>query len=205
MGEEMKNYDPREYWPARLKKEGALYVSTRNSKKINDNQWKVFKDALFLSMLGTAPGHILDFGCGVGRFAEPVLEEADRYTGVDINHEAFEFAPNLDLADFVALPEDKIPFENGTFDSAMSLTVLQHIVDPEQFSLWAGEIGRVVKPGGYFYIIDDANQQAKMAMHMRVRGPEKIAEALGATVDFDLGRISAERPNSHYCFRARKV
>jgi ubiquinone/menaquinone biosynthesis C-methylase UbiE len=200
-----KEYNPREYWPARLQREGALYVSTRNNKKVNDRQGKVFEEALLLSMLGTSPGHILDFGCGVGRFAETVLEEADRYTGVDINGAAFEYAPYLDLADFVPLPEDKIPFEDGTFDSAMSLTVLQHIVDPEQFELWTGEISRVVKPGGYFYIIDDANQKAKMGIHMKVRGPEKIAEALGAKVDFDLGLISAERPNSHYCFRAEKV
>lgn len=196
------SYDPREYWPDRMQKEGALYVSPRNNK---GRQWKVFKDAILLSMFGTYPGHILDFGCGVGRFAESVLEEADRYTGVDINPGAFEYAPNLDTADFVGLPEDKIPFEDGTFDSAMSLTVLQHIVDSEQFALWTSEISRVVKPSGYFYIIDDANQKTKMAVHMRVRGPEKIAEALGATVDFDLGRISAERPNSHYCFRAQKV
>lgn len=196
------SYDPREYWPDRMQKEGALYVSPRNNK---GRQWKVFKDAILLSMFGTSPGHILDFGCGVGRFAESVLEEADRYTGVDINPGAFEYAPNLDTADFVGLPEDKIPFEDGTFDSAMSLTVLQHIVDSEQFALWTSEISRVVKPSGYFYIIDDANQKTKMAVHMRVRGPEKIAEALGATVDFDLGRISAERPNSHYCFRAQKV
>lgn len=195
------SYDPREYWPARMQKEGALYVSALNKKS---RQWKVFKDAILLSMLGTSPGHILDFGCGVGRFAEPVLEEADKYTGVDINPGAFEFAPDLDRADFIALPEDKIPFEDGTFDSAMSLTVLQHIVDPEQFALWTSEISRVVKPGGYFYIIDDANQKAKMGIHMKVRGPKKIAEALGATVDFDLGLISAERPNSHYCFRAEK-
>jgi ubiquinone/menaquinone biosynthesis C-methylase UbiE len=198
-------YNPREYWPARLEKEGALYVSTRNNKKVNDRQWKVFKDAILLSMFGTSPGHILDFGCGVGRFAEPVLEDADKYTGVDINAGAFEFAPDLDKADFVPLPEDKIPFEDCTFDSAMSLTVLQHIVDPEQFALWTSEISRVVKPGGYFYIIDDANPKTKMGIHMKVRGPEKIAEALGAEMDFDLGRISAERPNSHYCFRARKV
>ncbi len=45
----------------------------------------------------------------------------------------------------------------------------------------------------------------KMGIHMNVRGPRVISEALGAVIDEDFGIISAERPNSHYCFRARKV
>jgi ubiquinone/menaquinone biosynthesis C-methylase UbiE len=200
----MKEYNPREYWPARLKKEGALYVSTRNSKKVNDHQWGVFVQSLLVAMQDTEPGSILDFGCGVGRFVETALTRATQYTGVDINEAAFQHAPQVAKASFVGLPEDKIPFENDTFDSAMSLTVLQHIVDPDQFSLWTSEINRVVKTGGYFYIIDDADQRAKMGMHMMVRGPKVISEALGAELEKDFGTLSAERPNSHYLFRARK-
>ena len=201
----MTTYDPREYWPARLKKEGELYVSTRNSKTVNDHQWEVFRDALLQAIGDTEPGLLLDFGCGVGRFAETALTRAVRYFGVDINEGAFEYAPDLPLAHFVGLPREEIPFVDENFDSAMSLTVLQHIVNPEQFTLWTSEISRVVKPGGYFYIIDDADQRAKMGIHMNVRGPQVISEALGAVIDEDFGIISAERPNSHYCFRARKV
>ncbi len=201
----MKQYNPRQFWADRLKREGALYVSTRNSKKVNDAQWEVFCEAMLRSMNGTSPGHLLDFGCGVGRFAEPALTVAESYVGVDINDAAFEFAPSLDDAEFVGLPGEKIPFEDGHFDSAMSLTVLQHIVDPAEFANWTSEINRVVKQGGYFYIVDDADQRVKMGMHMKIRGPLVISEALGAVVDEDFGVISAERPNSHYLFRARKV
>jgi ubiquinone/menaquinone biosynthesis C-methylase UbiE len=201
----MSKYNPRQYWSDRLGKEGALYVSTRNSKTVNDHQWEVFRDALGQVMVGTSPGRIIDFGCGVGRFAETALEFADSYVGVDINSGAFAHAPGLKNAEFVGLPEDRIPFEDNSFDSAMSLTVLQHIVDPEHYATWSSEIARVVKPGGLIYIIDDADQRTKMAPHMKIRGPQTISESLGAVIEEDFGIISAERKNSHYLFRARKV
>jgi ubiquinone/menaquinone biosynthesis C-methylase UbiE len=200
-------YDPRAYWPARLKKEGALYVSTRNSKTVNDAQWKVFRDCLRQAMEGTSPGRILDFGCGVGRFAETAMEFASSYVGVDINYGAFEHAPTLPNVEFVGLPEDRIPFEDNTFDSAMSLTVLQHIVDPQHYATWSSEIARVVKPGGLIYIIDDADQSEKIktSKHMKIRGPQVISESMGSVIEEDFGIISAERKNSHYLFRARRV
>jgi ubiquinone/menaquinone biosynthesis C-methylase UbiE len=197
----MKEYKPRDYWPERLKKEGSKYVGSRQN---TDKQWSSFKDALLLAMEETSPGLILDFGCGVGRFAETALTRADRYVGVDINEGAFQYAPENPRAEFVGLPGENIPFGNEHFDSAMSLTVLQHIVDPKQFDNWASEISRVVKPGGYFYIIDDASKKRKMGLHMKVRGPRLLSAALGATLDKDFGLISAEQKGSHHLFRARK-
>jgi len=197
-------YDPRQYWPARLKKEGKLYVSTKNKVSIYQEQGEVFWNALDGVF---PPGNIesiLDFGCGVGRFAERVAPRVGQYVGVDINEEAFQYAPEIENAEFVGLPDDKIPFPDGEFNGAMSVTVLQHIVDPFQFETWAFELSRVVRPRGFFLIIDDANPKKKMGMHMKVRGPEIIAEALGARIDYQR-IIDAERPKSHYCFRARKL
>ncbi len=194
-------YIPREYWPARLKEEGSRYVGSRQSV---GKQVIVFRQSLLQLMQGTEPGQILDFGCGIGRFAETALTRADSYTGVDINVGAFQYAPDLPLASFVGLPEEELPFEDGHFDSAMSFTVLQHIVDQNEFKNWTSEISRVVKPGGYFYIVDDAKKKRKMGLHMRIRGPQVISGALGAEIDKDFGTISAESKSSHFMFRARK-
>jgi SAM-dependent methyltransferase len=209
----MAIYDPRIYFPDRLEREGALYVSTRNSKTVNDKQWEVFRDGL----MGIYPQHVgrvLDFGCGVGRFAETVMEVADSYVGVDIAEGAFSFAPQLDGVSYTALPEDRIPFDDGEFDSVIAVTVLQHIVEPEQYRIWSSELSRVVKPGGFFLVIDDAHgglkgyafdfdPPRKRCSHMNVRGPEIIAESLGAEVE-ESSILTAERKNSHHCFRARK-
>jgi SAM-dependent methyltransferase len=199
-----KEYNPREYWPDRLKREGKLYVSTKNNPSVYQSQGEVFWETLSDFFPDDDIDGIIDFGCGVGRFAERVAARVGYYIGVDINEGAFRYAPEIENGEFVFLPEDRIPFDDATFDGAMSVTVLQHIVDPSHFETWTSEISRVVKPGGFFLIIDDANPKTKMGMHMKVRGPEVIAEALGASVEYQ-EIIDAERPKSHYCFRARKV
>lgn len=201
MVETLMNYNPREYWANRLKREGSLYVSTKNNSKVNDHQLRVFRDAI--QYIAPADiGDILDFGCGVGRFSDTFEDKFNSYTGVDINEGAFEYAPKRENKSFVHLAEDVIPFGDNSFDGAMAITVLQHIVDEEQFTNWANELHRVVKPGGYFLIIDDAETSKKLASHMKVRGSAAISKALGSYLDLDVGTVSAERLNSHYCFRA---
>jgi SAM-dependent methyltransferase len=187
-----------------MKKEGKLYVSTKNRASVYQAQGEAFWDALNGIFPGGNIESILDFGCGVGRFAERVAPLVGRYVGVDINEGAFQYAPEIENAEFVGLPNDKIPFPNEEFTGVMSVTVLQHIVDPVQFETWASELSRVVRPRGFFLIIDDASTKKKMGMHMKVRGPEAIAKALGASLDYHR-LIDAEKPKSHYCFRARKI
>lgn len=200
----MSEYNPREYWPARLEREGKRYVSTRNRDSIYEKQGNVFWNALEGIFPSGKIESVLDFGCGVGRFSERIANKVERYVGVDINAGAFQYAPKLANGEFVPLPEDRLPFPDAEFDGALSITVLQHIVDPALFQTWASELGRVVKPGGFFLIIDDADTKVKMSPHMCVRGPETIAEALGSSLEYSR-ILDAERPKSHYCFVARKA
>jgi SAM-dependent methyltransferase len=43
-----------------------------------------------------------------------------------------------------------LPFQDGRFDLAFSIYVLEHLAQPQQF---AAEIGRVLKPGGLFLAV----------------------------------------------------
>jgi 2-polyprenyl-3-methyl-5-hydroxy-6-metoxy-1,4-benzoquinol methylase len=75
---------------------------------------------------GHLRGRVLDLGCGVGVLAD--LVPADRYLGVDVHaaslvaaraaHPRHRFAERLG-------PEDR-----GTFDTAVSLAVIEHVEDP---------------------------------------------------------------------------
>jgi len=143
------SYNPREYWAGRLNQKGKTYVAFHDRKDAFDKQFQVFWDAMGATL--PVGGRVLDFGCGVGRFAPPLAEVFDFYNGVELNPGALEHAPELSNASFAYLEEDKLPFDDNFFDAAVSLTVIQHIVDPEQFSLWTAEIGRVVKPGGLYF------------------------------------------------------
>jgi ubiquinone/menaquinone biosynthesis C-methylase UbiE len=195
-------YDPREYWAERLQRKGKNYVAWKSLSGAFDKQSEVFWAA-------TAPhlpngGRVLDFGCGVGRFAAVLSNVVDSYDGVDINEGALKLAPELENATFTHLAEDRLPFPDATFDGAVAFTVIQHIVDPKHYANWTAELARVVRPGGWFFVIDDpqfdtSGKRIKDAIHMRRRTPEIISASLLSTVT-KTGKISAEYKDSHYYF-----
>jgi ubiquinone/menaquinone biosynthesis C-methylase UbiE len=200
-------YNPREYWAERLQETGPTYVAFEGHQDAFDKQAQVFWDVIEATL--PAGRRVLDFGFGVGRFAPLLAEVFDFYNGVDLNPGVLEHAPELPNASFTYLEEDKLPFVDDLFDAVVAITVIQHIVSPDQFSLWTAEIGRVVKPGGYIFIIDDPQYDAKgkkvrNATHMCRRTPEIIADAIGAYLEVT-GKLSAECEDSHYYFLARKM
>jgi len=198
-------YDPRKYWPERLRRKGRNYVAYKNDAAISDKQTEVFWKSI--SRYLPHGGHVLDFGCGVGRFSYLVSNVVDQYDGVDLNEGALDLVPEIENAIFTYLSEDRLPFDDNIFDGAVALTVLQHIVDPDAFSLWTSELARVIKPGGFFIGIETPELPKKRAprgpaYHMCWRTPEIIAEALGAEVE-ESYLLTAEFKNSHYCFKAK--
>lgn len=98
--------------------------------------------------LGT---RVLDFGCGVGRLSRALAAHVPKVVGVDIADSmlrlAREFNPDPERTEFLRIDGRRLPFEDGSFDSAISLTVLQH--SPPQVQIAAlAELVRVIRPGG---------------------------------------------------------
>lgn len=97
---------------------------------------------------------VLDIGCGRGRCAEdPVAVRRQlrslkgkccRVIGIDVDPRA---AANPCIDEFRLLTADGCwPVDTESTDLAVSVSVLEHVADPERFF---GECRRVVKPGGY--------------------------------------------------------
>ena len=88
----------------------------------------------------------LDLGCGS---IESHLEEYDRKAtciGVDID-------PNLrkhPLHLKIRADGQNLPFKDGTFDAIISIWVIEHISNPEQF---LHEVGRCLRSGGSFLLM----------------------------------------------------
>lgn len=98
------------------------------------------------------PGAHLDFGCYEGKFLALLDSKGlRRRAGVDAYAEAIrvgrERYPDLDLHHVPA--GERLPFEDGTFQSASLLDVLEHVAD--QKSLLA-ELRRILAPGGLLII-----------------------------------------------------
>ena len=113
-----------------------------------------------LGQLG-ARGRALDVGCGPGHVALMVLDELKAVTevvGVDLSTNMLRHAerhraasPHRDRLRFELGDAKGLPFEDGSFQTVFSNTILHHIPDPVPF---LAEVWRVLAPGGTLLVRD---------------------------------------------------
>jgi SAM-dependent methyltransferase len=100
-------------------------------------------------------GHLLDFGCGTGRFSQRIARLGIKYTGTDTStgmiDAAKKYNPQKELQ-FINTPPDSLPFADGTFDVCLTVMVLQHLMGSRQNMI--AELFRVLKPGGVLLSIE---------------------------------------------------
>ncbi|HEY1847618.1 MAG TPA: class I SAM-dependent methyltransferase [Opitutaceae bacterium] len=97
------------------------------------------------------PSRILDFGCGCGRVTRflPVLYPDARIFGTDIDAEAIAWDSQSCPAIAFSVNGDRppLPFEDGSFDLVLAVSVFTHL--PEDLQLeWLGELRRVAGRSG---------------------------------------------------------
>ncbi|HNA24660.1 MAG TPA: class I SAM-dependent methyltransferase [Solirubrobacterales bacterium] len=85
------------------------------------------------------PGQLLDLGCGVGHSFD--LLAPRKTIGVDIDPGALEGQER----ETVVADMRRIPFEDGSFDSVLSVHSVEHVPDPEKV---VAEVSRVLRPEG---------------------------------------------------------
>jgi len=93
---------------------------------------------------------LLDFGCGIGTFANIVRGMFEKIYGCEISEKAIKVACSRGIhAVKVDIDIDILPFENNFFDSVVCLDVIEHIKDPINL---IKEMNRVLKPDGIIII-----------------------------------------------------
>jgi len=122
-------------------------------EEFNTSPGAVERRSKILRALNLQPGdHVLDVGAGPGhQVAEiaPTVAPDGQVKGVDFAESAITIAKQrwrgLDNVEFVSGDAYRLPFENATFDVAMSSQVFEYLDDvPAALS----EISRVLKPRG---------------------------------------------------------
>lgn len=93
---------------------------------------------LMMNVNGT---HVLDVGCGIGRFHD-LFVHAGSYTGID-TCEA--------MSPPIVASCDDIPYDDETFDVILSVWTLQY---QKNLCECVEEIKRVLAPGGVVYLIE---------------------------------------------------
>jgi methionine biosynthesis protein MetW len=88
----------------------------------------------------------LDVGCGDGGTSGVWLNERTAsYLGVDVSEAAVEMARGRGLEARRIADAGKLPFAADSFDVAVCIEVLEHLLEPQ---LAVSEIRRVLRPGG---------------------------------------------------------
>lgn len=94
---------------------------------------------------------VLDFGCGAGRLSNAIAGYAQEVVGVDIAQSMIDEANRInqhpDRVRFTHFDGHRLPFDDDTFDSVVSLISLQH-AHPAVQLVCLVELQRVVRPGG---------------------------------------------------------
>jgi len=85
-------------------------------------------------------GDLYDLGCGEMPYKEWLLNYADSYTGVDWGSTLHELK-----ADILADLNEPLPIDSEIADSVISLSVMEHLREPQVF---LNEAHRILKQGG---------------------------------------------------------
>jgi len=119
--------------------------------------YKIADVAARMARRGEKPRHILDFGAGVGNSLGPMraaFPDSDIVL-LDPSSQSLDIARARfpGQAAFQAFDGQSIPFEDGQFDLIFTACVFHHIPEAMHVGL-LGEIGRVLKPGGSFFLFE---------------------------------------------------
>ena len=97
---------------------------------------------------------MLDVGCGTGVLAQRLKKEGFEVTGMDPSQKMLDIAKERFGGHLIKGSSDSLPFENETFDCAVSIAVFHHIADEKKVFKTISEMVRVVKKGGVIIIWD---------------------------------------------------
>jgi SAM-dependent methyltransferase len=95
----------------------------------------------------TAPGRLLDVGCGGGHLMVDAVARGWRPLGTDLSREACVAARRV--APCVQADADALPFRDGALDAVTLVNVLDHTTRPLAA---VREAARVVRPGGLLVV-----------------------------------------------------
>jgi SAM-dependent methyltransferase len=91
---------------------------------------------------------LLDVGCGIGAYAEPLIDYGVKWTGCEAS-ELFCDRVTARGLQCARVAEDTLPFAAQSFDCSICIEVLEHIAQPDAF---VAEIARVSRRAACFSV-----------------------------------------------------
>lgn len=141
------------YWDARAKRYGRFGVGYHDPGKYLYEErlrWAAFKRVCRVR----AGMRVLDVGCGVGTWSVRLARSGCRVTGTEISPVFIEMAEQHPLVDYRVGAVQDLDLPAEEFDLALSVTVLQHVVDDGDLRRALERIHGALKPGGRAAVIE---------------------------------------------------
>lgn len=154
--------------------------------------WRSAKLLRYLERAGvTRLGRVLDDGCGSGGMTVSIAEEAHFAVGIEPTERVVGAGPKLAVErrvqnlQFVRADGHDLPFEDRSFDLALSHAVIEHVADPPRY---LRELKRVLKPGGLLFL-QTAPYLSPSGAHLpRLKWPIPYYLPLGRRAAFSFAR-----------------
>jgi SAM-dependent methyltransferase len=123
----------------------SLYLRAAGALRQLVDLEKASLDDAMVKVAPLARGRLLDVGCGDKPYESLFVPHVTQYVGAEYQ-ETYEGSANSPKgkAD-VVYSGDRLPFDDGAFDTVLCNQVGEHVLHPEAFF---AEIARLVKPGG---------------------------------------------------------
>ena len=150
-----------DFWDARADEDAFFFVDNRLDYRSPDLErfWAGGHEALAMieESLGVElveDAKAVDIGCGVGRITRALAERGATVRGIDVSAAMLERArglnPGLDGVEWLHGDGESLAgIGDESADVCISLVVFHHIPDPRITLGYVGEIGRVLRPGGW--------------------------------------------------------
>lgn len=131
-----------------------LYDSISRLAALSVGGEKRFRNLAWQGLDLTTDMKILDLCCGSGQSTQFLVQYSHNVTGLDISPLSLgRAARNVPQASYLEGLAEKIPCDDSQFDLVHTSAAL-HEMTPEQREQILSQVYRVLKPGGFFVLID---------------------------------------------------